>query len=226
MTVRSQFVVVANRLPVDEVTHAAGAAVAPQSRRPRHRAASGARRAPGHLGRLGRRHRRRPRAVRAGGHPAAPGAAERRGARALLRGPVQRHHLAALPRRGRDPGLQAPLVGGVPAGQRRGSPRPRRTSPAEGATVWVQDYQLQLVPAMLRELRPDLRIGFFLHIPFPPIELFMQMPLPRRDAARPARRRPGRLPAAAGGAELRPARPAPARPALRGADRSRSTAGR
>ena len=48
---------------------------------------------------------------------------------------------------------------------------------AEGATVWVHDYQLQLVPAMLRALRPDLRIGFFLHIPFPPIELFMQMPL-------------------------------------------------
>jgi trehalose 6-phosphate synthase len=45
-----------------------------------------------------------------------------------------------------------------------------------GATVWIQDYQLQLVPAMLRELRPDLRIGFFLHIPFPPVELFMQMP--------------------------------------------------
>jgi trehalose 6-phosphate synthase len=38
---------------------------------------------------------------------------------------------------------------------------------AEGATVWVQDYQLQLVPQMLRELRPDLRIGFYLHIPFP-----------------------------------------------------------
>jgi trehalose 6-phosphate synthase len=45
-----------------------------------------------------------------------------------------------------------------------------------GATVWVQDYQLQLVPKMLRMLRPDLTIGFFLHIPFPPIELFMQMP--------------------------------------------------
>ncbi|MFH9656986.1 trehalose-6-phosphate synthase [Streptomyces sp. NPDC017248] len=45
-----------------------------------------------------------------------------------------------------------------------------------GATVWVQDYQLQLVPAMLRQLRPDLRIGFFLHIPFPPVELFMQVP--------------------------------------------------
>src|SRR6201998_4234407 len=47
---------------------------------------------------------------------------------------------------------------------------------ASGATVWVQDYQLQLVPKMLRELRPDLTIGFFLHIPFPPVELFMQMP--------------------------------------------------
>jgi trehalose 6-phosphate synthase len=44
------------------------------------------------------------------------------------------------------------------------------------AMVWVQDYHLQLVPAMLRELRPDLRIGFFMHIPFPPSELFMQLP--------------------------------------------------
>nr|WP_028476231.1 trehalose-6-phosphate synthase [Nocardia sp. CNY236] len=47
---------------------------------------------------------------------------------------------------------------------------------AKGATVWVQDYQLLLVPKMLRMLRPDLTIGFFLHIPFPPVELFMQMP--------------------------------------------------
>lgn len=47
---------------------------------------------------------------------------------------------------------------------------------AHGATVWVQDYQLQLVPKLLRELRPDLTIGFFLHIPFPPVELFMQLP--------------------------------------------------
>ncbi|HEX2896296.1 MAG TPA: trehalose-6-phosphate synthase [Marmoricola sp.] len=47
---------------------------------------------------------------------------------------------------------------------------------AEGATVWIQDYQLQLVPSLLRELRSDLRIGFFLHIPFPPAELFSQLP--------------------------------------------------
>ena len=51
---------------------------------------------------------------------------------------------------------------------------------AEGAVVWVQDYQLQLVPRMLRESRPDLRIGFFLHIPFPPTELFSQIPWRRQ----------------------------------------------
>lgn len=47
---------------------------------------------------------------------------------------------------------------------------------APNGRVWVHDYHLQLVPAMLRALRPDLRIGFFLHIPFPPQELFMQIP--------------------------------------------------
>nr|WP_202388043.1 trehalose-6-phosphate synthase [Nocardioides flavescens] len=51
---------------------------------------------------------------------------------------------------------------------------------SEGALVWVQDYQLQLVPQMLRELRPDLRIGFYLHIPFPPAELFQQLPWRRQ----------------------------------------------
>ncbi|GAB3269523.1 trehalose-6-phosphate synthase [Sinomonas notoginsengisoli] len=51
---------------------------------------------------------------------------------------------------------------------------------AEEATVWVQDYQLQLVPAMLRTLRPDLKIGFFNHIPFPPQEIFAQLPWRRQ----------------------------------------------
>ncbi|GAA2109530.1 trehalose-6-phosphate synthase [Microlunatus panaciterrae] len=46
----------------------------------------------------------------------------------------------------------------------------------QNAVVWVQDYQLQLVPQMLRTQRPDLRIGFFLHIPFPPMELYQQLP--------------------------------------------------
>lgn len=47
---------------------------------------------------------------------------------------------------------------------------------SERGTVWVQDYQLQLVPRMLRELRPDLVIGFFNHIPFPAYGLFSQLP--------------------------------------------------
>src|SRR5699024_1206289 len=41
---------------------------------------------------------------------------------------------------------------------------------------WVHDYQLQLVPLMVRRLRPDVSIGFFNHIPFPPYELFAQLP--------------------------------------------------
>lgn len=47
---------------------------------------------------------------------------------------------------------------------------------APNGIVWVHDYQLQLVPQMIRESRPDVRIGYFLHIPFPPRELFMQLP--------------------------------------------------
>jgi trehalose 6-phosphate synthase len=49
-----------------------------------------------------------------------------------------------------------------------------------GATVWVHDYHLQLVPRLLRERRPDVQIAFFLHIPFPPPELFRRLPW-RRD---------------------------------------------
>ena len=54
---------------------------------------------------------------------------------------------------------------------------------APGATVWIHDYQLQLVPQMLRRLRPDVRIGFFLHIPFPPAELFNRLPWRRQIMA-------------------------------------------
>lgn len=42
--------------------------------------------------------------------------------------------------------------------------------------VWVHDYQLQLVPRYLRERKPAAKIGFFLHIPFPPDELFAWLP--------------------------------------------------
>ncbi len=46
----------------------------------------------------------------------------------------------------------------------------------DGAIVWIHDYHLQLVPEQLRAKRPDLIIGFFFHIPFPPVELFMRLP--------------------------------------------------
>src|SRR6185437_13841002 len=51
---------------------------------------------------------------------------------------------------------------------------------APGATVWVHDYQLQLVPRMLRQQRGDVRIGFFNHIPFPGYEIFAQLPWRRQ----------------------------------------------
>lgn len=51
---------------------------------------------------------------------------------------------------------------------------------APGATVWVQDYQLQLVPKLLREQRPDLTIGFFIHIPFPSYGIYAQLPWRRQ----------------------------------------------
>jgi trehalose 6-phosphate synthase len=47
---------------------------------------------------------------------------------------------------------------------------------APDATVWIHDYHLLLVPRMLRARRPDLRIGLFLHIPFPNAQLFSMLP--------------------------------------------------
>jgi trehalose 6-phosphate synthase len=47
---------------------------------------------------------------------------------------------------------------------------------AEGAAVLVQDYHLCLVPGMLRELRPDLRIAHFSHTPWAPVEYFRMLP--------------------------------------------------
>ncbi len=45
-----------------------------------------------------------------------------------------------------------------------------------GDLVWIHDYQLMRVPALLRERVPDARIGFFLHIPFPSSEIFRSLP--------------------------------------------------
>ena len=45
-----------------------------------------------------------------------------------------------------------------------------------GDTVWIHDFHLMRAPALLRERMPDLRIGFFLHIPFPNPEIFFALP--------------------------------------------------
>ncbi|WP_320819557.1 glucosylglycerol-phosphate synthase [Thalassolituus sp.] len=47
---------------------------------------------------------------------------------------------------------------------------------AEGATVWLHDYNLWMVPAYLRELRPDLNIAFFHHTYFPSADVFNVLP--------------------------------------------------
>lgn len=46
----------------------------------------------------------------------------------------------------------------------------------QGDRIWVHDYHLGLLPAMLRERLPEARIGFFLHIPFPSSEVFQIFP--------------------------------------------------
>ena len=215
MTVSSSFVVVANRLPVDEVPTEGGRGMAPQPRRARDRAAAGPGRAQRRLGRLGRRRRAgaRSRSTVDGIqlHPVA--AVTPTTSSATTRGMSNSTHLAALPRRGRAPIFKRRWAEAYRDGQRALRRGGRARSPRRGATVWVQDYQLQLVPAMLRERRPDLKIGFFLHIPFPPVELFMQLPQ-RAEILR------GLLGAdlvgfqqPAGRAELRPTGPPPARAA-------------
>ncbi|MBE0477332.1 MAG: bifunctional alpha,alpha-trehalose-phosphate synthase (UDP-forming)/trehalose-phosphatase [Coriobacteriia bacterium] len=45
-----------------------------------------------------------------------------------------------------------------------------------GDTIWVHDYQLMLLPGMLRDRLPEASIGFFLHIPFPVFEIFRMLP--------------------------------------------------
>ncbi len=47
---------------------------------------------------------------------------------------------------------------------------------AHGAIVWVHDYNLWLVPGYLRQLRPDVRISFFHHTPFPAPDMFNVLP--------------------------------------------------
>ncbi|WP_243471834.1 bifunctional alpha,alpha-trehalose-phosphate synthase (UDP-forming)/trehalose-phosphatase [Winogradskyella sp. MH6] len=46
----------------------------------------------------------------------------------------------------------------------------------DGDTVWVHDYQLLLLPQLIKDRKPNTTIGFFLHIPFPSYEIFRTFP--------------------------------------------------
>ncbi|MCK4990445.1 MAG: trehalose-6-phosphate synthase, partial [Bacteroidales bacterium] len=46
----------------------------------------------------------------------------------------------------------------------------------DGDILWVHDYHLLMLPQMIREQRPDISIGLFIHIPFPSFELFRLLP--------------------------------------------------
>lgn len=48
-------------------------------------------------------------------------------------------------------------------------------------TIWIHDYQLFLLPGLIREKRPDATIGFFLHIPFPSFEMFRLLHRPWKE---------------------------------------------
>ena len=174
----SDFVVVANRLPVDQVTDPDGTtrwqrspgglvtALEPSC-------AGRARR----LGRLARLGRRRTGAVRVRRHVAASRCA-------LSEDEVDRYYEgfsnATLWPLYHDvvvkPEYHRALVGHLRRRSTSGSPRPPPRAAAEGAIVWVHDYQLQLVPGDAPRAAARPAIGFFLHIPFPPYELFMQLP--------------------------------------------------
>jgi len=51
-----------------------------------------------------------------------------------------------------------------------------------GDYIWIHDYQLMLLPEMIRQRMPDATIGFFLHIPFPSFEIFRLIPRHWREA--------------------------------------------
>ena len=98
---------------------------------------------------------------------------DRRGSAGALRRILQLQRVADPALHARLHALRVGLVGSLPPDQPTVS-RTRSLDTAVGgcSLVWVHDYQLLLLPAMLRAARPKLRIGFFLHTPFPAYDVF------------------------------------------------------
>ena len=188
------FVVVANRLPVAVVESPDGSAgVAAQPGRPGQRAGAGHAAGRRCLGRLVRDGGNRPGPVRHRRHAPGRRAALGRRGRAVLRRVLQRHAVAAVPRRDRPAAVRRPLVGRLHAGQRpvRGNGGRVRGAPRDGVGARLP---AAVGARLLRRRRPDLRIGFFNHIPFPGYEIYRTAAMAPADRAGTARRRPDRVP--------------------------------
>ena len=81
---------------------------------------------------------------------------------------------------------------------------------ADGAVVWIHDYNLWLVPGYLRQLRPDVKITFFHHTPFPGADIFNVLPWREEIPEEPAVLRRGGLPHSALRQQFRVGGPKPA----------------
>ena len=222
---QSAFVVVANRLPVDDERRppTGRRRVATQPRRPGQRAApdpARTRRRPGSAGPAASG--RRPPCPTSTACACTPCRWPAEDVRGPLRGLRQLDPVAALPRRRRAAGLPPPLVGGVPAGQpavRRGGRRGRRARRRRLGAGLPPAARAGAAPRAAA--RPAHRV-----LParaVPAARAVHAAAPPRRAAARHARRRPGRLPARPGRAQLRPARGQGARAARPPTGGSRST---
>jgi hypothetical protein len=129
-----------------------------------------------------------------------------------LRGHVQRLAVAALPRRRREAGVPPAWWDTYVQVNKRFAEKAAEVA-AEGRDRLGARLPAAAGAGDAAPAAPDLTIGFFLHIPFPPYELFTAAAVAAADPRGAARRRPGRLPAAPARAELRPAGPPAARPA-------------
>jgi Trehalose-6-phosphate synthase len=126
------------------------------------------------MGRVVRRGRPCARAVSQGWAAPDPGGSVARGDPGVLRGFQQRDALADLPRRDRPGDLPPHLVEHLPDGQ-----PPLRPGHRRGGRAGCHGLGARLPAAAGSrdgQLRPDVRIGWFNHIPFPPVELFAQLP--------------------------------------------------
>ena len=156
--------------------------------------------------RVGRLDRRAGRRAASRSRPTAstwcPVPARRGRRRGLLRGHVQRHAVAAVPRRDRRARSSTATGGRPTSASTAASPRPRCAQASDGALVWVQDYQLQLVPADAARAASGPADRLLQPHPVPAVRDLRPAPVAPADARGPARRRPARLPAAGGRQQL------------------------